>query len=79
MSCSWRRSTSTLLRIKTADVEQRIEHLSGGNQQKVLAAKWIAADPDLLILEEPTRGIDVGARVEIYGLINRSPRRGRPC
>ena len=65
------------LRIKTTDVEQRIEHLSGGNQQKVLAAKWIAADPDLLILEEPTRGIDVGARVEIYGLINRLAEAGK--
>ena len=65
------------LRIKTADVEQRIEHLSGGNQQKVLAAKWIAADPELLILEEPTRGIDVGARVEIYGLINRLATAGK--
>jgi ABC-type sugar transport system ATPase subunit len=65
------------LRIKTAYVEQRIEHLSGGNQQKVLAAKWIAADPELLILEEPTRGIDVGARVEIYGLINRLAEAGK--
>jgi ABC-type sugar transport system ATPase subunit len=65
------------LRIKTADVEQKVVHLSGGNQQKVLAAKWIAADPDILILEEPTRGIDVGARVEIYGLINRLAEAGK--
>jgi ABC-type sugar transport system ATPase subunit len=58
------------LRIKTSSVDQKVVHLSGGNQQKVVAAKWMAADPEVLILEEPTRGVDVGARVEIYNLIN---------
>ena len=51
-------------------VEQNVGNLSGGNQQKVLLAKWMFADPDILILDEPTRGIDVGAKYEIYCIIN---------
>ncbi|MCI8526547.1 MAG: ATP-binding cassette domain-containing protein [Oscillospiraceae bacterium] len=58
------------LHTKCTGVEQRIGNLSGGNQQKVLLAKWMFADPDVLILDEPTRGIDVGAKYEIYCIIN---------
>ncbi len=58
------------LRTKTPSVEQNVGNLSGGNQQKVLLAKWMFTDPDILILDEPTRGIDVGAKYEIYCIIN---------
>jgi len=58
------------LRTKCTGVEQNVGNLSGGNQQKVLLAKWMFADPDILILDEPTRGIDVGAKYEIYCIIN---------
>ncbi len=58
------------LRIKTPSVEQRVVNLSGGNQQKVSVAKWLFVGPKVLILDEPTRGIDVGAKYEIYGLMN---------
>ena len=58
------------LKTKCPTVEQNVGNLSGGNQQKVLLAKWMYADPDILILDEPTRGIDVGAKYEIYCIIN---------
>ena len=58
------------LNTKTPSVQQNVGNLSGGNQQKVLLAKWMYADPDILILDEPTRGIDVGAKYEIYCIIN---------
>jgi galactofuranose transport system ATP-binding protein len=58
-----------LLNIKTPNMEERIENLSGGNQQKVILARWLATDPKLLILDEPTRGIDVGSKTEIRKLI----------
>ena len=58
------------LSTKTPSVEQNVGNLSGGNQQKVLLAKWMFTDPDILILDEPTRGIDVGAKYEIYCIIN---------
>jgi len=58
------------LRIKIASPFQRVENLSGGNQQKVIIAKWLLANPKVLILDEPTRGIDVGAKYEIYNLMN---------
>ncbi|ADL41469.1 ABC transporter related [Caldicellulosiruptor obsidiansis OB47] len=58
------------LRIKIASPFQRVENLSGGNQQKVIIAKWLLANPKVLILDEPTRGIDVGAKFEIYNLMN---------
>ena len=58
------------LRTKCTGVEQMVGNLSGGNQQKVLLAKWMFATPDILILDEPTRGIDVGAKYEIYNIIN---------
>jgi ribose transport system ATP-binding protein len=59
------------LRIRTPGPEQRVVHLSGGNQQKVVLAKWLAAEAEILIFDEPTRGIDVGARQDIYLLMNR--------
>ncbi|MEG0373791.1 MAG: sugar ABC transporter ATP-binding protein [Enterococcus sp.] len=58
------------LAIKTPGIEQKTENLSGGNQQKVVIAKWLATHPKILILDEPTRGIDVGAKKEIYMLMN---------
>ncbi|QFJ54547.1 multiple monosaccharide ABC transporter ATP-binding protein [Pseudobutyrivibrio xylanivorans] len=58
------------LKTKCPSVEQNVGNLSGGNQQKVLLAKWMFANPDVLILDEPTRGIDVGAKYEIYCIIN---------
>ena len=65
------------LRTKTPTVEQNVGNLSGGNQQKVLLAKWMFTDPDILILDEPTRGIDVGAKYEIYCIINDLVREGK--
>lgn len=58
------------LHIKAASPEIEVSSLSGGNQQKVVLAKWLAARPDVLILDEPTRGVDVGAKQEIYSIIN---------
>jgi ABC-type sugar transport system ATPase subunit len=58
------------LNIKTPSIEQTVQNLSGGNQQKVSLAKWLFVKPDVLILDEPTRGIDVGAKFEIYTIIN---------
>lgn len=58
------------LRIRTPSVEQLVMNLSGGNQQKVVIAKALAADSNILILDEPTRGVDVGAKQEIYELMN---------
>ncbi|SDW05734.1 monosaccharide ABC transporter ATP-binding protein, CUT2 family [Arthrobacter sp. yr096] len=65
------------LRTKTPSVEEGVAKLSGGNQQKVVLAKWMFTDPDLLILDEPTRGIDVGAKFEIYGIIQRLANQGK--
>jgi putative multiple sugar transport system ATP-binding protein len=64
------------LNIKTPSVEQRVSNLSGGNQQKVCLSKWLFVKPDLLILDEPTRGIDVGAKFEIYTIMNRLVEQG---
>ncbi|ABR46814.1 ABC transporter related [Alkaliphilus metalliredigens QYMF] len=61
---------ATKMRVKTPSIETSIESLSGGNQQKVILAKWMLTDPDILILDEPTRGIDVGAKYEIYKLMS---------
>ncbi len=65
------------LRTKTPSVEQNVGNLSGGNQQKVLLAKWMFTNPDILILDEPTRGIDVGAKYEIYCIINNLAKEGK--
>jgi putative multiple sugar transport system ATP-binding protein len=67
----------TSLNIKTPDVEEGVSRLSGGNQQKVVLAKWMFTEPDVLILDEPTRGIDVGAKYEIYEIINQLADSGR--
>ena len=64
------------LNIKTPSIKQLVGNLSGGNQQKVQIAKWLFAEPKVLILDEPTRGIDVGAKFEIYTIINRLVREG---
>lgn len=62
---------------KTPTIEQHIGNLSGGNQQKALLGKWMFTEPDVLILDEPTRGIDVGAKYDIYCLINDMVSRGK--
>jgi putative multiple sugar transport system ATP-binding protein len=62
---------------KTPSNEQRIGNLSGGNQQKALLGKWMFTEPDILILDEPTRGIDVGAKYDIYCLINKMVAQGK--
>ena len=65
------------LNIKSSSVNQLAENLSGGNQQKVVLAKWMQTEPDVLILDEPTRGIDVGAKYEIYTIINQLAEQGK--
>jgi putative multiple sugar transport system ATP-binding protein len=65
------------MRIRCTGIDQVVESLSGGNQQKVILSKWIMAEPDILILDEPTRGIDVGAKYEIYTIINRLAAEGK--
>jgi len=65
------------LGIKTPTVQQLTGNLSGGNQQKVVLGKWIFAGPEILILDEPTRGIDVGAKYEIYTIINQLAAEGK--
>jgi len=60
-----------VLRIKVTDLQECIQNLSGGNQQKVLLGRWLLTDPGILILDEPTRGIDVGSKAEIHKLISR--------
>lgn len=65
------------LNIKSSSIFQKTGDLSGGNQQKVVLSKWIFSDPDVLILDEPTRGIDVGAKYEIYKIINRLADEGK--
>jgi len=65
------------LRIKTPTLWQRAKQLSGGNQQKIVLAKWLLQDPDILIFDEPTRGIDVGAKTEIYRLVAKLAEEGK--
>lgn len=64
------------LSIKTPNAEQEVGNLSGGNQQKVLISRWLATNPKVLILDEPTRGVDVGAKAEIYTIMNRLVKEG---
>lgn len=63
--------------IRTPSIDQRVELLSGGNQQKVLLSRWMLTDPDILILDEPTRGIDIGAKSEIYRLMSELAAQGK--
>lgn len=65
------------LSIKTPSMEQKAKNLSGGNQQKLVVGKWLAKDADILIFDEPTRGIDVGAKQEIYSLLNKLAQQGK--
>ena len=63
--------------IRTPSIKQKVELLSGGNQQKVLVSRWMLADPDILILDEPTRGIDIGAKSDIYALMTKLAKEGK--
>ena len=65
-----------LYNIQTLTINQEIQYLSGGNQQKVVLAKWINTNPRLIIMDEPTRGIDVGAKIEIYNLMRQLAKKG---
>jgi putative multiple sugar transport system ATP-binding protein len=73
IACEYRERLAT----RSTGVHQAVVNLSGGNQQKVVLAKWLFTNPQLLILDEPTRGIDVGAKYEIYSLIARLAEEGR--
>jgi rhamnose transport system ATP-binding protein len=66
-------------RIKTAGVDVSPDHLSGGNQQKVVLAKWLATSPRVLLLDEPTKGVDVGAKFEIHEIVRREAAKGLAC
>lgn len=66
-----------MLNIKTPGMKQHISNLSGGNQQKVIVSRWLANDPDILIMDEPTRGIDVGAKHEIYEIMRSLAKQGK--
>ena len=65
------------MKIKMANAEMQVNSLSGGNQQKVVLGKWMATQPDIIIFDEPTRGIDVGAKYEIYLLMHELLRQGK--
>ena len=65
------------LKVKTPSVKTLVQNLSGGNQQKVIFSKWIMRDCNLLLIDEPTQGIDVGAKSEIYKIINNISENGR--
>ncbi len=71
------RQMAEALKIKTPNMQQKVKFLSGGNQQKVVVGKWLIADTDILIFDEPTRGIDVGAKSEIYKLLNDLAQQGK--
>lgn len=65
------------LRIKTPSIKQTVKNLSGGNQQKVIIGKWLTRDTDIFIFDEPTRGIDIGAKDEIYRLLDELAQQGK--
>ena len=67
------------MHIKTPNQETKIRSLSGGNQQKVILGRWLLTEPEVLLLDEPTRGIDVGAKYEIYQLIIDLTKKGKTC
>ena len=83
MLINWRKVKSDCeekrksLNIKTPHLQQKVNNLSGGNQQKVLIARWLLTYPDILILDEPTRGIDVGAKAEIHSLMCKLVQQGK--
>ena len=77
-SGSWPTASSRGSRIKTPSLETPVGNLSGGNQQKVALARWLAARPAVLILDEPTQGVDVGAKAEIHRLMGELAGRGWP-
>src|SRR5690606_34299051 len=64
-------------RVATTGIDQKISHLSGGNQQKVVLGKWLLTEPDLLIVDEPTHGIDIGAKSEIYEVLFQLAKSGK--
>jgi ABC-type sugar transport system ATPase subunit len=64
------------LRVATPSVDREVRYLSGGNQQKVLLAKWLVRNPRILIVDEPTRGVDVGSKADIYGILRNLAARG---
>jgi ribose transport system ATP-binding protein len=65
------------LRIKTPSIDEIVGQLSGGNQQKVVIGKWVNTDAEIFIFDEPTRGIDVGAKIEVYNVMNRLVKEGK--
>ena len=64
------------MKIKTANIDLAVKSLSGGNQQKVLLAKWILLNPKVLIIDEPTRGVDIGAKSDIYAILRKLASKG---
>jgi inositol transport system ATP-binding protein len=80
MSARKQRSTAEQfrqsLRIASADVKQPVQGLSGGNQQKVVLAKWLLLNPEVLIVDEPTRGIDIGAKADVHHFLYQHSRKG---
>lgn len=66
-----------LLDVRPLQIEQNVRNLSGGNQQKVVIAKWLVSDPDILLVDEPTNGIDIGAKTEIHNLLRRLAAQGK--
>jgi len=71
------RKSAEQLRVKTPSTKELIKNLSGGNQQKVLLGRWLLTNPEILLLDEPTRGIDVGAKFEIYTIILELAKKGK--